>query len=125
MTDLVSIVNAFYDASAVGDFDAAEAMMTDDFQITEAENLPFGGVYKGKSALRNLFAKVMAMMSVAELKHSHMMVGENSVCCVVDMIMADGGEPIQLLEMFVFRGDKVCEIRPFYFNAIAVAAKCA
>jgi hypothetical protein len=38
-------------------------------------------------------------------------------------------EPVEVCEMFRFRGNKVCEIRPFYFDPAtmmrAVAAKTA
>lgn len=123
--DLAALVNKFYEASAVGDFEATRAMMTDDFKITEAEDLPFGGVYAGKGALEELFAKVMGMMNIAELKHSHMMVGEESVCCMVTLVPASGGDPISLMELFLFEGDKVSEIRPFYFNTEQVKQNCS
>ena len=34
---------------------------TDDFFVTEADPLPFAGVYRGKGALRELFTTVMGM----------------------------------------------------------------
>lgn len=123
--DLADLVNKFYAASAEGDFETTRNMMTDNFKITEADNLPFGGVYEGKGALEELFAKVMGMMNIADLRHSHMMVGEDCVCCMVNLVPAEGdGEPISLMELFLFEGDKVSEIRPFYFNADQVKRNC-
>ncbi len=123
MTDIPAMIDKLYAASGAGDFEACEALMTDDFKITEADNLPFGGVYEGKTALRDLYAKVMSMMSIKGLSHSHLMVGEDCAVVMVDMEL--DGPPIQLLEMFLFRDGKVCEIRPYYFNADNVAANCS
>ncbi|MGC6476339.1 MAG: nuclear transport factor 2 family protein [Parvibaculales bacterium] len=123
MTDIPAMIDKLYAASGAGDFETCEAMMTDDFKITEADNLPFGGVYEGKTALRDLYAKVMSMMSIKGLSHSHLMVGED--CGVVLVEMELDGPPIQLLEMFLFRDGKLCEIRPYYFNADNVKANCA
>ncbi len=122
--DLADLVNKFYAASAAGDFELARSMMTDDFKITEADDLPFGGVYSGKGALEELYAKVMGMMNIAELKHSHMMVGDGCVCCMVHLVPASGGEPITLMELFLFDGELLAEIRPYYFNTARVKEVC-
>jgi hypothetical protein len=60
--EIVKYVDDLYECTGVGDFDRAETMLTDDFFITEADSLPFAGVYRGKTALRELYTKVMGMM---------------------------------------------------------------
>ena len=62
MTDLKAIVEAMYNASAVGDFEKVESFLTDDFRVEEAELLPFAGLYTGKQCLRELFPIVMETM---------------------------------------------------------------
>ena len=64
---VLQIVDDLYAATGAGNFDAAEEMLTDDFVITEADTLPFAGVYRGRTALRELYGKVMGMMDVAAL----------------------------------------------------------
>ena len=38
-----AMVEQIYALTGSGQWDAAEAMMTDDFRIVEADSLPFGG----------------------------------------------------------------------------------
>jgi ketosteroid isomerase-like protein len=120
------IVEALYSSSAVGDFDTAEALFTDDFFITEAEGLPFAGLYEGKTALRQLFTKVMGMMDVAGLDRSFLAVSDSEAVCHVTFRFVDASlKPAELLELFRFRDGKVCEIKPYYFDPAPVIAACA
>ena len=119
----LEIVQALYNASAVADWKAVEAHLTDDFLISEGSHLPFAGVYGGRTALQQLYTKVMGMMDVAGLEVRARMAGDDHVIYLIDMVFA--GEPptrATLTEMFRFRGDKVCEIQPFYFDAAPVIA---
>jgi hypothetical protein len=45
--EILKLVDDLYAATGVGDFDAAEELLTDDFFITEADSLPFSGDIKG------------------------------------------------------------------------------
>lgn len=118
-------VTNLYAITGAGDFETAATMLTDDFFITEADTLPFAGVYRGKYALRDLYAKVMGMMDVAGLDIVETCVGEDHAITIVSFRFADPAlAPAHLCEMFVFRGDKVCEIRPYYFDPATVVAAC-
>jgi ketosteroid isomerase-like protein len=119
------IVDTLYAASGIGDFETAEALFTDDFFITEAEGLPFAGLYEGKTALRELFTKVMGMMEVAGLERSFLAVSEDEAVCHVTFRFTDPElAPAELLELFRFRDGKVCEIKPYYFDPATVVAAC-
>ena len=126
MADLSAIVDELYEASAAGDFDKVEAYLTDDFLVEEASSLPFAGKYTGKSALRELFPVMMETLGVTGLNRECVMVGERSVSAVVTLNVGEE-EPIEMLEVFHFKGDKVCEIRPYYFdiNKVNAAVKAA
>jgi len=115
--DLIELVNIFFERAREGDFETLEAMMTDDIVITESPSLPFAGVYKGKGALRELYGKIMPMLKIANVEQYNLMLGETSVCCQVNLVPGTNPEEtIELMEMYVFRGDKLCEIKPYYFN---------
>lgn len=126
----LAIVDALYAATGVGNFDLAETMLTDDFFVEEAAGLPMAGTYRGKGALRELFIKVMGMVDVTGLDRKVTCVGGDCVIVLVDFMFADPSlKRAEVAEVFRFRGDKVCEIRPFYFEPgvllAAVAAKRA
>jgi len=119
----IEIVEALYAASGQGDFDTAESFLTDDFFITEEDALPFAGRYEGKTALRELYAKVMTMMDVQALDVVQHTAGGDHVVTILSFVFADDGlEPAHLCEVFRFRDDKICEIKPYYFSAAPVIA---
>jgi ketosteroid isomerase-like protein len=118
-SEILKVIDALYDLSARGDFDAAEAhYLSDDLVITEASDLPMGGVYRGRRALRDLYEKVMGFADVAALERHASMTGSD--CAVVHLHIAFADPdlaPAEVLELFRFRDGKVCEIKPFYFDS--------
>jgi len=122
---IVQFVDDLYAATGTGDWDKAASMLTEDFFITEADTLPFAGVYRGRNALRVLFEKVMGMMDVAALDRVQTTVGGDYAVCILSFRFADLAlEPAHLCEMFRFRGDKLCEIKPYYFDPRTMVAAC-
>ncbi|MDA8985901.1 nuclear transport factor 2 family protein [Luminiphilus sp.] len=119
MTDdeKLTIVNTLYASTGKGDFDTAESLLTDDFFIIEAEGLPMAGEYRGKTALRGLYAHVFGTLKVADLEPEGMSVGGDYVVNLISFRFENPDlASAQLAEVFRFRGDKVCEIRPYYFD---------
>ena len=119
MTDdeKLAIVAELYASTGVGDFDTAESLLTDDFFIIEAEGLPMAGEYRGKTALRGLYAHVFGTLKVADLEPEGMSVGGDYVVNLISFRFENPDlASAQLAEVFRFRGDKVCEIRPYYFD---------
>lgn len=119
MTDdeKLAIVNTLYASTGAGDFDTAEMLLTDDFFIIEAEGLPMAGEYRGKTALRGLYAHVFGTLKVADLEPEGMSVGGDYVVNLISFRFENPDlASAQLAEVFRFRGDKVCEIRPYYFD---------
>lgn len=122
---VLQLVDNLYAATGVGDFDKAEEFLTDDFFITEADTLPFAGVYRGKTALRDLYSKVMGMMDVAGLNRVETTSGGDYAVTILSFEFVDPGlAPAHLCELFRFRNGKVCEIRPYYFDPAMVVAAC-
>lgn len=121
-----ALIEALYAATGTGDFDTAETLLTDDFFVTEAEGLPYAGVYKGKTALRELYTKVMQMMDVAGLEiTAHCTTDGDYACTLLQFSFADPKlAPAPLAEMYRFRDGKVCEIKPFYFDPAPIVAAC-
>ncbi len=120
------IVDDLYAATGSGDFERAATMLTDDFFITEADGLPMAGVYRGKNALRDLYMMVFGMVDVASLERHSIMLGDDQAVVHLSFQFADPSlTPAELCEMFRFRGEQVCEIRPFYFDPATIVAAAA
>ena len=123
--EMEQFVEDFYGASGAGDWDGAAAMVTDDFFITEADPLPFAGIYRGKHALRELYTKVMGMMDVAGLDRVQTTVGGDFAVTILAFRFADPAlAPAELCELFRFRDGKCCEIKPYYFDPATIIAAC-
>jgi hypothetical protein len=123
--EISTLVDKLYTATGVGDFDLAETMLADDLVITEADTLPMGGVYRGKTALRELFIKVMGLMDVAGLERGPTMTGGDQAVSVVKFVFQDPNlAPAELCEWFRFHDGKVCEIKPYYYDPAQVVAAC-
>ena len=114
----LALVESLYAKSGAGDFDAVELLLTDDFFIREADGLPMAGEYRGKTALRELYSHVFGTLKVADLEPEGMTVGGDYVVNLISFRFENPDlAPAQLAEVFRLRGDKVCEIRPYYFDA--------
>lgn len=122
---VLQLIDNLYAATGVGDFDKAEEYLTDDFFITEADMLPFAGVYRGRTALRELFTKVMGMMDVSGLNVVQTTCGGDYAVTILSFEFVDPSlAPAHLCELFRFRDGKVCEIRPYYFDPTSILAAC-
>lgn len=121
--EIVQFVDDLYTATGVGEWDKAAAMLTEDFFITEAEGLPMAGTYRGRNALRELFEVVMGKMDVAGLDRVQTTVGGDFAVCILSFRFTDPAlAPAHLCELFRFRGDKLAEIKPYYFDPATIVA---
>jgi len=116
------IVDALYALTGAGEWKAAEAHLTDDLFITEAPGLPFSGRYEGIGALQQLYQTVIPLLQVEALDIIETCVGEENAVTLVDLKLGGGHGVARVAEVFRFRGDKVCEIRPYYFDPAPVWA---
>jgi ketosteroid isomerase-like protein len=111
------LVDSLYTSTAAGEWEAAAAMLTDDFVVTEADGLPMAGVYRGRNALKDLFLKVIELVDVAGFDRVQTTVGGDYAVCILSIRFADPAlAPAELCELFRFREGKCCEIKPYYFD---------
>ena len=113
----IALVKRHYALNASGDYAAAEELLTDDFVITIPSFLPFAGVYRGKKAFRELIPRVAESLAVAKITPVALTVGDDHAVEVVEFTFAgDDGATVQNAEVIQFRGQQICEIRPFYHD---------
>ncbi|HEY1530587.1 MAG TPA: nuclear transport factor 2 family protein [Galbitalea sp.] len=119
--DQLDLVKRHYALNGAGDFDGAAELVTDDFVITIPPYMPFAGVYTGKTAMRTLIPIVVASVSVSDVKYVATTVGDGYVAELVEFSLAgNDGPPMQGVEVNSFRDGKICEIRPYYFDATSM-----
>lgn len=119
-----AMVETLYDLTAQGKWDEAEAMLTDDFRIVEADSLPFGGVYEGKGALRELYAKVFGFWEDPVLDFTDLTISDKHAISIMTIHATSrhNGErlALPLCEVFHLRGEQFCGITPYYYNTAAI-----
>lgn len=123
----LTLIDDLYAATGSGDWKAAEAYLSDDLIIDEADGLPMAGRYEGRTALQDLFVKVMGLMDVAGLKRFETTTGGDYAITYLAFEFADPSlRPAELCELFRFNAaGKVCEIKPFYFDPAPILEACA
>jgi hypothetical protein len=115
--DYERLIKLLYHGRTPEEIQEIQANMTDDFQVTEADDLPFGGIHAGKNALGELAKEVFATLGGVTLSYDNLMYGENCACSLVTLTPKKApDQKIEIAEVFFFRDGKVCEIKPFYFN---------
>jgi ketosteroid isomerase-like protein len=122
----LELVKKHYALSAAGDLAAAQELLTEDFVITIPSYMPFAGVYRGKGAFRELIPLVVQSVGVTGMKFVATTVGDDHAVELVEFTLAgDDGPPFQVAEVIRFRGNQICEIRPFYFDPAPMIAAAA
>jgi ketosteroid isomerase-like protein len=117
----LDLVKRHYALNTSGDFDGAAELVTDDFIITIPPYMPFAGTYRGKTAMRELIPLVVSSVAVSNVKYVATTVGEGYVAELAEFTLAgNDGPPMQAVEVNSFRGDQICEIRPYYFDATSM-----
>jgi ketosteroid isomerase-like protein len=117
----LDLVKRHYALNTAGDFDGAAELVTDDFVITIPPYMPFAGAYRGKTAMRELIPIVVSSVAVSNVKYVATLVGDGYVAELVEFTLAgNDGPPMQGVEVNSFRGNQICEIRPYYFDATSM-----
>lgn len=108
-----------------GDWAAVETFMADDFVIHEPASLPYGGEWRGKDALRRLYAHVMGYWSDPHVEWDELVGGERFTVALLRFTMtskATGERFTQSVsEVTRFEHGKMAEMRIHYFDAAEVA----
>jgi acetyl esterase len=117
-------VRRMYQRALAGDFAGAESLLTADYVIHEAGDLPFAGTYRGPGALRRLFETVGGMMTLKDVRLGGFLESGDVVVTMLELVADRDGqdEVIPVMERLRFRGDRVCELQPFYFDSTRVHA---
>ncbi|WP_029528036.1 nuclear transport factor 2 family protein [Polaromonas glacialis] len=113
----LSLVHQHYALGLAGNQIAARELLTDDFQITIPYFMPFGGTYRSKDAFRELIPIVLKALAIRKIDHIATTVGEGYAMGLVEFTLeGHDGQPLAVAEVIKFRDNKICEIRPYYYD---------
>lgn len=119
----LDLVKRHYELNSAGNHAAARELLTDDFIIEIPSCMPFAGVFRGKDAFRELIPIVVNAVELKNLEYIATTVGDDHVIELCDFTFEGGEEsPTHVAEVFRFRGNQICEVRPFYSDPDAFVA---
>ncbi len=111
----LQVVRKHYSLNATQDWDAAAALLTEDFSITIPPFQPFAGVYRGKRAFQELIPKVAQSIGVSGIRSIATTVGDGYAVEITEFVFTGyDGPPIRNAEVIEFRGEQIWQIQPFY-----------
>jgi ketosteroid isomerase-like protein len=119
------VVEGLYAAVRDGAISAVVALLDPDVVLHEAPSLPFGGVHKGVEAVVAVFGQVGAVFDVGNVAVEQIFADADRVVALIELPIraaTDSGiRSMPIAECFRLRAGKIVEIRPFYWNAAALA----
>ncbi len=122
-------MKALYERAHVGDWDGVETYLSDGLVIHEAPSLPFGGEYRGRRALRDLYATVMAYWNAPAVEIYSIVGDDTHVVALMRFTMTSkhtGHTFTQnMAEVSTLRDGLVTEMRIHYYDTTQVAREAA
>ncbi len=121
----VETVTAIYARARAGDWDGVEQLLSPDLVIHEPPSLPYGGEWRGRDALRRLFAKVMGYWDAPGVEPISIVGDDTHVVALLRFTMTSRatGETFTqpVAEVSTLAGGLVTEMRIHYFDSAEVA----
>ena len=123
-SDNVAMLHSLYDHFLKGEWDQVTAMLDPDFEVIEAESLPYGGRYKGPEGLMQVVMGLGANYDNIKLSDFEV-VGSGETVLGLFTFEANAkstGRPIKMrfCEHWKFRDGKIILLEPFYFDTHAI-----
>jgi len=118
-----AVQQAFVTAVFAGDGDTIRSLCTPDFVLEQGDGLPYAGTYHGADGFLEFLGVFSATWEIEQLEPQRSFTCDDPDVIVSEFAMrarlVATGQPYEssLLEMWTFRGGKVCAIKPHYFNA--------
>ena len=126
-TSAAKILETIYANMRQGDWDAVQAMLSDDFKVVEPESLPFGGIWEGKDALQRLFPAVMQCFENPAPVTKEVIGGVEWASCIVDFTVTSKKTgkrfTMTVSEVGRIQDGKLAELQIHYFDTAAMLAE--
>ncbi|WEB45443.1 MULTISPECIES: nuclear transport factor 2 family protein [Streptomyces] len=137
-TDSVTVLTGMYAAEAeylaaggpgAASFDLLAPFFAPDVVLHQADALPYGGTWHGRSGMERFFLAMSQVWQSFEMTEQEFLaVGETAVVLtqVCARTRSTGRElAFPILQTLKFKDGRIVEIRPFYWDTEAIAGACA
>ena len=120
MTSCLDLMRQVYAIAGQGRWDEVEGLLSDNLVIYEPESLPYGGEWRGRDALRRLYAEVMSYWADPQVTVRSIVGDEEWSVALLDFAMtarATGDRfTTHVAEASRAEDGKIVEMRIHYFD---------
>ncbi len=96
--------------------------------LRQAENLPYGGIWRGHDGMERFFRAMSATWEAFEMLEQRFLPAAETVVVHTEVharARATGRElAFPILQTITFADGRIAEVRPFYWDTAAVVAVC-
>ena len=120
-----SVVQQFYDYSLRADLEGVAKILHPDIVNYEAASLPYGGTHTGRAEVLQLLAQLYSMIDLDTVVVGDVLVNSERAAAFLEVPFGDSAssETVSVIETFVIRDGLIAEIKPYYFDTAALAAR--
>lgn len=123
-TDLnIDIIKKFYQELAASNMQGALDLLDDDYQLIQAESLPYGGIYKGKEGVGAFFKLFFAFWkSFQSAEVCFFASGDTVIATSLASGTTHEGTVIEMpmVQVYTLRNRKLLTTQPFYFDTAVI-----
>ena len=120
-----SVVQQFYDYSLRADIEGVAKILHPDIVNYEAASLPYGGTHTGRAEVLQLLARLYSMIDLDTVAVGDILANSERAAAFLEVPFGDSAssERVSVIETFVIRDGLIAEIKPYYFDTAALAAR--
>ncbi|MFZ0717593.1 nuclear transport factor 2 family protein [Mycobacterium sp.] len=120
-----SVVQQFYDYSLRADIEGVAKILHPDIVNYEAASLPYGGTHTGRAEVLQLLAQLYSMIDLDTVAVGDILANSERAAAFLEVPFGDSAssETVSVIETFVIRDGLIAEIKPYYFDTAALAAR--
>jgi uncharacterized protein len=120
-----SVIHQFYDYSLRADLEGVAKILHPDIVNYEAESLPYGGTHTGRAEVLQLLAQLYSMIDLDTVVIGDVLVNSERAAAFLEVPFGDSAsnQKVSVIETFVIRDGLIAEIKPYYFDTAALAAR--
>jgi ketosteroid isomerase-like protein len=116
--DNITLAKKMYELGFASAWDELATILTDEFEITEPGSLSFGGSYRGKDALREVFGSALGALAPKDVRFKSMTANDDEVVSLIELVFDERGNEyiMPVAEYFQMRGGKIAKMTPYFFD---------
>jgi len=119
MKENTQIIIDFYEFLKTGKYEQAFELLHPEFELVQAETLPYGGVYKGKEGVQRFFKKLFDYFETFGSEDVTYFSNEKKVVATsiaVGLTKQKEAFRMPMVQVYTLENEKILRTMPFYYD---------